>query len=237
MKVAILSDIHGNIDALEAVLKEIDHLKIDKILCLGDFVGYYYEPKKVFDALKVRNTIFIRGNHEDYLLSCIKPFPNHSILSELTHSYGSGLRFALEQFDQHSILEIEQMPKIQKVKINGSKILMCHGSPINTNDYVYPDATMDLLSICDIEDYDLVCLGHTHHPFVKRGKNTLIANVGSVGQSRVTGGIASWGLWNSENQVYIPRHTNYDATSLSQQVIKNDPENKYMYNILKRKIV
>jgi len=64
MKIAILSDIHGNDTALKAVLMEIDKLGVDKILFLGDYVGYYYTPDIIFDLIKDYDKELIKGNHE-----------------------------------------------------------------------------------------------------------------------------------------------------------------------------
>ena len=67
MKIAILSDIHGNFLSLKAVIKEIKIKKINKIICLGDYINYYYEPDKCIDLLKSINAKCIKGNHENIL--------------------------------------------------------------------------------------------------------------------------------------------------------------------------
>jgi len=73
MKVAILSDVHSNIYALQEVIKDIKNRKCDFILCLGDYIGYYYWPNEVIDLLRsMKNTFFIRGNHEDIYFNSLQ---------------------------------------------------------------------------------------------------------------------------------------------------------------------
>ena len=67
MKIAILADIHGNHYALLQVLRKAKQLKVEKILILGDLIGYYYYPEKVLEMLSEWDCKFIKGNHEDLL--------------------------------------------------------------------------------------------------------------------------------------------------------------------------
>ena len=68
MKLAILSDIHGNHIALQTVLAAIKHYEIDKLVVAGDFVGYYFWPRDVIELLESWDIIAIRGNHEEMLI-------------------------------------------------------------------------------------------------------------------------------------------------------------------------
>ena len=72
MRIAFISDIHGNYDALKAVLKDIKKLKIDKVYCLGDIVNYYYEPHKCINILIRKKIKSIKGNHENILFKTLK---------------------------------------------------------------------------------------------------------------------------------------------------------------------
>ena len=72
MRLAIISDIHGNYDALKAVLKDIKKFKINEIYCLGDIVNYYYEPHKCIDIFIKKKIKSIKGNHENILFKTLK---------------------------------------------------------------------------------------------------------------------------------------------------------------------
>jgi predicted phosphodiesterase len=103
MKVAVISDIHGNIYALEEVLKSATKEKVEKLLVLGDVVGYYYHPDKVLKLLDDWDYELIRGNHEDILLDMI----SHKIPEiDIRMKYGSGHRFALEKLSNNQIEKI-----------------------------------------------------------------------------------------------------------------------------------
>ena len=72
MRLAFISDIHGNFDALKAVMLDIKKYKIAKIYCLGDIINYYYEPHKCIDLLIKNNVMCIKGNHETIFLKTLK---------------------------------------------------------------------------------------------------------------------------------------------------------------------
>ena len=95
MKVAVISDIHGNYDALVKVLEECKERNIEKYLFLGDYVGYYYEPKKVWDKICQLNGIKIKGNHEDLLKDSIT---SKVRMRQIKDKYGIGHQLAQNQF-------------------------------------------------------------------------------------------------------------------------------------------
>ena len=73
MKYAIISDMHGNLDALSAILKDCDNFNIDKHIFVGDYCGYLPYPNEVIETIcSIKNAIVIRGNEEDYLIECAK---------------------------------------------------------------------------------------------------------------------------------------------------------------------
>ena len=88
MKIAFISDIHGNYDALKEVLKKINKLKIKKIYCLGDIVNYYYEPGKCIDLLIKNKVKCIKGNHEKILLNIYK---NRKLKKIFAQKYGNSI--------------------------------------------------------------------------------------------------------------------------------------------------
>ena len=71
MKIAVLSDFHGNHDAFTAIKSELDTLDIDLLFCLGDYVGYYYQPHLILKSLEEYETVMLKGNHESMLFDLI----------------------------------------------------------------------------------------------------------------------------------------------------------------------
>jgi len=229
--IAILSDIHGNSTALKRVLDEATSLNVDHLLILGDQIGYYYDANGVYDLLDRWSKDLIRGNHEDMLEGLL----THSINPDvIRRKYGSALEIAAKTLSAEKLAFIKHHKRTEVVCFDDINILLAHGSPWSTDQYIYPDANKELIERCDSGDLDYVFLGHTHYPFMYKAKHTLIINPGSVGQSRVCGGIADWGILNTNNRVYTPKHTPYDTTSIYAMVQKTDPEVPYLRDILDR---
>ena len=88
MKLAFISDIHSNFDALKAVMTDIKKNKVEKIFCLGDIINYYYEPHKCIDLLIKNNVKCIKGNHENIFFQTLKSKQKAKIFSKL---YGNSI--------------------------------------------------------------------------------------------------------------------------------------------------
>lgn len=231
MKIGILSDIHGNHYALSEVLKIARKQKVEKLFLLGDLVGYYYHPDKVLEMLREWDCTSIRGNHEVILSQLLL---KEMQALEVQRKYGSGHKFALEKLTEEQLKSLITAPDQLKVEIEKVKILMCHGSPWDPDRYLYPDTEKEVLDKCDEKDTDLVLIGHSHYPFVVRNKFSMLINVGSVGQSRTTGGVASWLLINTSNKTFETKATPYSTEQLEADIDIYDPEIPYLKEILKR---
>ncbi|WP_103069042.1 metallophosphoesterase family protein [Aquimarina sediminis] len=231
MKIAILSDIHGNIDALKAVVEQMKKQKVDKVFSLGDHLGYYDGAIEVFDEIKKWDHHMISGNHERVFLNFLKE--NEKYRENIIAKYGSSYLSYEKEFSRDLIYEISKLPTEKEVVVDNIRFLLCHGSPLDKDQYIYPDVEKNILENCDSKDYDFVFMGHTHYPMMYKGKNALLINVGSIGQARTTGGIANWGIINTENKVYTPFSTPYDVTKLEER-LKENKERDYLYKILRR---
>ncbi len=231
MKLAILSDIHGNYSAFMEVITVCQKYNIEKLLLLGDQVGYYYESEKIYNQLMSWNYLAIRGNHEDILLDYI--IRDNDFRNRIDKKYGSSIKSLISN---KKIIEITQnLPFTNSLKVDNINILMCHGSRTDMGKYLYPTEKKEILEAELDEQYDFIFIGHSHYPFIySNGKSTLI-NVGSVGQNRVVGGVANWGILDTSNRVFSPMSTPYDIDQLIQMAKKNDPDIEYLQEILKRK--
>jgi putative phosphoesterase len=231
MKIAVLADIHGNHFGLLQVLQQAKKEQVEKLLILGDIVGYYYHPDIVMELLSEWEYFFIRGNHEELLCKILTGELDIKILEE---KYGSGHQAAITRLSSMQIDKLITSPEKLLIEIDSLKILMCHGSPWDKNLYIYPDTDQEILNNANETGFDIVLIGHSHYQFLHKNKNTILLNPGSVGQSRSTGGLADWAIINTENGVIQLRSTVYDTTYLIDEVVKTDPENAYLKNILTR---
>ena len=231
MKVGVISDIHGNHYALEAVLKTALKEGIEKFLVLGDIVGYYYHPEIILSMLSEWDYEIIKGNHEMILQDLKENKINREILRE---KYGRGHEEALKNIGQKKLEWLFSLPEQKSILIDNVSFQMNHGSTIKIDEYIYPDASIDQLEKCNSSEHDFVLIGHSHYSFSYRCKNSTLINCGSVGQSRQNGGLAYWTVINTANKSYETKATPYEIKDLLEEVRTFEGENGYSYNILLR---
>jgi putative phosphoesterase len=231
VKLALLGDIHGNQLALQVVLDAASSAGAESLLVTGDLVGYYYAPSEVLKMLGAWNRHVVRGNHED-MLNSVRSEPE--LLLQVDARYGTGLRTAIEQLDTQQLDELCNLPHPLELEIDGCKILLCHGTPWEVDQYVYPDAEPELLERCAGQDLDLVVMGHTHYPMQHTIGTTLIANPGSVGQPRNRVPGASWALFDTTNRRLEFHQEHYDPSALVAECRQRNPELPYLADVLVR---
>lgn len=225
MKIAILSDLHGNIIALEAVLEAAKKENVERLIILGDFVGYYYHPDKIINLLQSYKFDAIKGNHEIILEDLYK---NRISGEEIKQKYGSGHEIALKKLGEFELNWLFELPTQLNLEIDNVKFQLNHGSPNSINEYLYPDSNIANLESCNSNIHDFVLIGHSHYSFNYKCKDSILINCGSVGQSRQLGGYAFWTLVNTKNKTFSSQITKYDVLPLIKE-IKSIEEN-YFYS-------
>ena len=231
MKLALMGDIHGNIQALRAVLDAVTRENIKKLLITGDLVGYYFSPLEVVELLDEWDVEIVRGNHEEMLKTALKD-PNY--LLSVDARYGTGLRVAFEQLSPEQIDRLCGLKHPLRLSIDDVKILLCHGSPWDLNQYIYPNAENALIKKCAISEYDLVVMGHTHYPMQLMIGGTRLVNPGSVGQPRNRDPGAHWAIFDIVSRSIEFRCESYDVTHLIRECKERHPNLPYLANVLKR---
>ena len=231
MKVVILSDIHGNADALEATLQAIPQ-DISEFWILGDLVGYYYQINKVLSLLKPLPCKFIAGNHEHYLKSGIH---DPAVLSRYKSQYGSSLEIALGELNNEDLNFLTSLPDQLAFSLGNKEILLCHGSPWDNDEYIYPDVLQKKLEKYDELSASVIFQGHTHYPMELTHNNKKIINPGSLGQPRNRQAGAHWAIYDSETNEVTFKTTLYSIESLIKEIETHDPTNVYLKTVLTRK--
>jgi putative phosphoesterase len=231
MKIAVISDIHGNYDALVAVLKKAKQEGVAHLLVLGDIVGYYYHPEKILKALSEWSFDMIKGNHE-YILEDLIADP--SLAESIRLKYGSGHKEAIDKLSSQQLDFLRDLPETKSVQFDNTSFLMSHGSPWSNDFYIYPDCDVATVKKCDSIAHDFVLIGHSHYAFAINNKNSVLINPGSVGQSRQTGGKASWGVINTENGCFQMRSTDYNVENLIAEIAEKDGDILYLTKVLIR---
>lgn len=182
MKFAVLSDIHGNMFALRAVLADIEKQNVDRILCLGDLAMAGPEPNKVIDFVKTQDWTVIQGNTDEMIANFSED------LFEKLHAnapiMANALRQDVKDITEENILYLKNLPMNKCIEAEGVKILLTHGSPRKNNENIYPNMDIKIVEeIVQDVDADLVLCGHTHIPcgYQTNSKITIV-NDGSVGR-------------------------------------------------------
>ena len=227
MKIAILSDIHANIFALNAVLKDFEKMNIESVWILGDIVGYHYWPKETLELIdRLPNVELIQGNHERLLQ---KAASCEDQKNEILKKYGSGINIALEQMSDLDKQRLYDLPLTKTIRVDGVSCLLCHGSSQDPDEYVYPDSDPKKLEACLSTDADYVFQGHTHYPFIFSKNNKVLVNPGSVGQPRERDQLASYVVFNTSAKTVVFRKVAFDCQPLIEGIKATDPNLPFLY--------
>ena len=231
MKICILSDIHGNYEALKECVNEAKKLNIRKFFCLGDYVGYYYEPHKCIDLLNKIKAICIKGNHENIFLEILN---DNKKIEYYKEKYGNGIKIAFKRLKKKHIEFIKKLPKTKKINLNGKKILLCHGSPWNTDEYIYPNKFNKFKNNLNRYKYDYIFLGHTHIQMNKKINKKIILNPGSVGQPRDKNPTAKWLIIDLDKKKFDFKESKFNRFKVLKQVNFYDKNKKILTKHLQK---
>jgi predicted phosphodiesterase len=170
MKIALFSDIHANLPALEAFFEDVEKRLPDAIYCLGDLVGYNIWPNEVINAIRKRNIPTIAGNYDFGIgrtsddCGCAYKTDHEKEMGKISISYtnsvvGEDERLYLRTLPAYIRLEFQ----LNDDKVN---LLLVHGSPRKINEYLFEDREeKSLLRIIEQAEADILCFGHTHKPY------------------------------------------------------------------------
>jgi len=229
MKTAIISDIHANATALEAVLKDIDSCVVDMVLSLGDNIGYGPEPEKVINILRSKKIPSVTGNHE---LGVTRP----NFLPLFNPVARKSIEMTLDMLSESSIAHIKKFPNV----IVKNNLRFVHGYPPESpTKYLFELSDEEIQESLSqmVEKYCFI--GHTHdleililennrltrRPLEKgifplNPNNKYIINSGSVGQPRDGNSQAKYVIWNSDTNELSVRYITYNISDTVKKIYK-----------------
>jgi len=176
MRALVISDVHGNLAALEAVLRE----RHDLLICLGDIVGYGPEPAACIERIRSAGAVAIRGNHDATFADGLEPGCRPAFL-RLAQAAERVTRPELSDAD---VGYLAALPSIHRMEIDGARTLLVHATPSDPlHRYLGPDVEAWRQEVATVEE-DLVLVGHTHLQFNIKAGVPRIVNPGSVGQPK-----------------------------------------------------
>lgn len=231
MRYLILSDIHANLEALEAVLAATAGTTFDRVLVLGDLVGYGADPNAIVDRVRdMRHVVVIRGNH-DKVASGVESMEGFNHLARLAIAWTA----ATLTHDNHTYLaELQQGP----IAID-EQVEICHGTPFDEDVYIFDD--LDALRSLRAASRPVCFFGHTHVPATftleadvlrsigpPRGDRFRIAvnddarhlvNCGSVGQPRDGDPRAAYGIYDGHTRSVTIARVDYDLEAAQSKIL------------------
>jgi putative phosphoesterase len=181
VRIALISDIHANLPALEAVITHAKSLGIKRFWCLGDLVQFNAFPEEVVKIIRKLNPVCIHGNIDLKVMEMkqeLKQVPYEELPEDL-----SPFAWSFMQLSKQSRKFLKKLPEKAKIKIRGFKFLLVHGSPAANDDPIYIDTAKERLEeLAEGVNADIILCGHTHIPFIHEVKDIHIINPGSVGR-------------------------------------------------------
>jgi putative phosphoesterase len=229
MRIAIISDVHGNLQALEAVLPEIKKENPDSVIFLGDVVGYGANPNECCEIIKEVADVCIIGNHDSAVIGKIE-------IEWFNPDAREAILWTRENLKRENMEFIESFVETFKI----SDFLFSHGSPVNPREfiYVFSSETAKEISLWAKGKYRCVFVGHSHItlsffidssgnpiPFieeeVKLEGGDFVINVGSVGQPRDGDPRAFFAILDTEKRLYTARRVEYNVKEAADRILKN----------------
>jgi putative phosphoesterase len=230
MKIGLIADVHGNAPALEVVLAMLANT-VDRVLFLGDLTGYYAFVNECASMLDGSSVLGVLGNHDEIMCRCIQNGssepPGYRI------RYVSALERSRSCLSEQARALLTTWPTQRQLTLGSVSVAMYHGTPWNPlNGRVYPDfQEWERFDHCPA---DVILISHTHYSLIKRWKNKLIVNPGSVGQPRDRSGKAAYAILDLLSGEVSEARVGFDANRVIQDSQIHDPKLRYLVEVLTR---
>jgi putative phosphoesterase len=202
MQIGVLSDIHGNKVALDAVLSDMP--AVDGLVCAGDIVGYNPWPGACLDAVRERSVPTVSGNH-DRAVAGGSRFAFNSMA-------GAGVNYAREVLTDDQIAWLDALPD-RRTAADG-RVRLAHGHPEHPDRYTYPEEFSEAM----LADEDVLVLGHTHVQGHRQFGAGIVMNPGSVGQPRDGDPRAAYAVVDLDDLSVTEHRVRYDIERVQQAV-------------------
>ena len=227
MKYAIISDIHGNLEAFEAVLDALAAERPDKILCLGDIVGYGANPKECIDLANEKTSGSVAGNH-DWGVAGRTDFSNFNRVAQ------TALEWTAAQLSADHLRILADLP----LTFDETHFLGTHATPTSPQDWNYIFTALDAAKHFQKFEQPICFVGHSHIPMLFRlnisgavsyatsftevlisDDSRYLINVGSIGQPRDNDPRAAYGILDTNSRTFNLKRTPYNVTRAQNKIL------------------
>jgi putative phosphoesterase len=221
--VAVITDIHGNLPALQAALDRIEELGISRVFCGGDLVGYGPRPNEVCALIAEREIPTIYGNY-DYAIARDLDDCGCAYTDQHDRELGEqSIAWTLEHTKRSAKAFMRELPFDLRFQLREREVHLVHGSPRKVNEYLFddkPDRIYERLAAG--ENADALVFGHTHKPWIRDHGGVLFVNCGSVGKpkdSDARGAFAVLDLDEAGQARGRIERVAYDADAVAREII------------------
>jgi predicted phosphodiesterase len=223
----IFSDVHSNLEALQAVLSDAKKRGVDAIICLGDIVGYGADPNACVETIaSIPNSSACLGNHDAAVID-----PNErEFLNPVAQA---GVGYSADQLTSKNFAFLRSLPFIIE---NNSNFIASHSSPYKPENWTYILEPVEAMDAFHVMTHSVAFIGHTHFPVVHNSSGSVrpmlagdrakinpehkyIINVGSVGQPRDADPRAAYLIFDDEKMVAEVFRVNYDIENATRKIL------------------
>ncbi len=204
MRIGLVSDIHANLPALEAVLDDMPD--VDSVVCVGDIVGYNPWPRACLERIRELASVTVQGNHDRTVET-----PHRYAANRMAEA---GLEHAKRELSEGQREWLAALP--ERATFADGRYLLVHSHPERIDAYVYPRQFSNLRPYLD--EYDGVVLGHTHIQHEARVDGRLVLNPGSVGQPRDGDPRAAYAVLDTATDEVDRRRVSYDIDRVNEEI-------------------
>ncbi len=218
MRLAIISDIHGNVEALTTTLDLINTRSVDEVVCLGDVVGYGANPNECLALVRERCTVILLGNHDAAAVDL-------SVANQFT------MNARLSAIWTNQVLHDENKEFLKNLPFTKARddIFLTHASPYDPEEWNYIITDLDARDAFQSFVQRICFVGHSHIPIIfsetgnaaaVSNRDRFVVNVGSVGQPRDGNPKLSFGIFDTEDWTYENIRAKYDAVTAAEKIRK-----------------
>ena len=223
MRIAILSDVHSNLPALEAVLDDIAAAGVDARYALGDLVGYAPWPNEVLERLRAEGFPIVMGNYDDGV-GFDRDECGCAYVKERDRAEGdAGFAWTKAQTSDENKAWLRTLHAQIRFEADGRRYLLVHGSPRKINEYLYEDKPDETFArIGAMADAEVIVCGHTHKAYDKTVGGWRFVNVGSAGKPKDGDARGCWALLDTALNSVEFRRAAYDVERAARAVEASD---------------
>ncbi len=180
MKIAFISDIHGNAIALDSVLADIRNKSVDKIIVLGDLCYRGPEPKRSLELIRSLDADVIKGNADEWV---VRGVLQGEVPDTVLDMMNREREWTVARLEQSDLDDLKNLPTVINFQFKNIAINVFHATPDSLFESVLPDAAEDIIvsKLMSSTDARIYIYGHIHRPFIRYINGKTIMNTGSVG--------------------------------------------------------